>query len=62
MQPAISTGSPNAEFFLSSQDSQAGVKNGTNGGGSPLGVWAMTNRTALQHGDSPKSLEHADHV
>jgi hypothetical protein len=53
VQPAISTGRSSAEFFLSTQDSQAGDKDGTNGGGSPIGVWAMTNRTALQHGNSP---------
>jgi hypothetical protein len=53
VQPAISTGSPSAEFFLSTQDSQAGDKDATNGAGSPLGVWAMTNRTALQNGHSP---------
>ena len=53
VQPAITTGKPNAEFFLSTQDSQAGVKDATNGAGSPIGVWAMTNRTALQHGSSP---------
>ncbi len=53
VQPAISTGSPSAEFFLSTQDSQAGNKNATNGGGSVIGVWAMTDRTALQNGHSP---------
>jgi hypothetical protein len=45
VQPAITTGNPNAEYFLSSQD------NG--GGGNKVGVWAMTNTTALQHGQSP---------
>ena len=53
VQPAISTGSPSAEFFLSTQDSLAGDKNATNGAGSVIGVWAMTNRTALQNGHSP---------
>ena len=53
VQPAISTGTPSAEFFLSSQDFQVGDKNAVNGGGSEIGVWAMTNRTALQHGVSP---------
>jgi hypothetical protein len=53
VQPAISTGNPSAEFFLSTQDSAGGNKNGTNGTGSVIGVWAMTNRTALQHGHSP---------
>jgi len=54
VQPAITTGTPNAEFFLSTQDSQAGDKDAPNGGvGSQIGVWAMTNRTALQHGHSP---------
>ena len=47
MQPAISTGAPNAEFFLNSLD-----PNGT--GDTRVGVWAMTNRTALQHGGLPK--------
>jgi hypothetical protein len=51
VQPAITTGTPNAEFFLSTQDSQAGDKNAAQG--SQIGVWAMTNRTALQHGVSP---------
>jgi hypothetical protein len=53
VQPAITTGIPNAEFFLSTQDSQAGDKDATNGARPPIGVWAMTNRTALQHGNSP---------
>jgi hypothetical protein len=53
VQPAITTGTPNAEFFLSTQDSQAGDKDATNGARPPIGVWAMTNRTALQHGNSP---------
>jgi hypothetical protein len=53
VQPATSTGNPSAEFFLSTQDSQAGDKDATNGAGSVIGVWAMTNRTALQHGHSP---------
>lgn len=47
VQPAISTGSPNAEFFLNSLD-----PNGT--GDHRIGVWAMTDRTALQHGKLPK--------
>ena len=51
VQPAISTGNPNAEFFLSTQDSNAGDKDGALV--SEIGVWAMTNRTALQHGVSP---------
>jgi len=46
VQPAISTGTPNAEFFLSSLDPTGTTDN-------RLGVWAMTNRTALQHGHSP---------
>jgi hypothetical protein len=53
VQPATSTGTPSAEFFLSTQDTQAGDKDAANGGGSQIGVWAMTNRTALQHGNSP---------
>jgi hypothetical protein len=47
VQPATSTGSPNAEFFLNSLD-----PNGT--GDNRIGVWAMTDRTALQHGKLPK--------
>jgi hypothetical protein len=46
VQPAISTGTPNAEFFLNSLDPTGTTDN-------RLGVWAMTNRTALQHGGSP---------
>ena len=46
VQPAISTGAPNAEFFLNSLD-----PNGT--GDTHLGVWAMTNRTAVQSGKLP---------
>jgi hypothetical protein len=53
VQPADSTGNPDAEYFLSSQDSQAGIHDGPNGQSTQIGVWAMTNRTALQHGDSP---------
>ncbi len=53
VQPATSTGTPSAEFFLSTQDSLAGVKDAAIGGSSQIGVWAMTNRTALQHGVSP---------
>ena len=47
VQPAIITGAPKAEFFLNSLD-----PNGT--GDTHLGVWAMTDRTALQHGELPK--------
>jgi len=47
VQPAISTGTPNAEFFLSSLDPTGTTDN-------RLGVWAMTDRTALQHGALPK--------
>jgi hypothetical protein len=47
VQPAISTGAPNAEFFLNSLD-----PNGT--GDTRVGVWAMTDRTALQHGGLPR--------
>jgi hypothetical protein len=53
VQPAISTGNPSAGFFLSTQDSEAGDRDATNGAASQIGVWAMTNRTALQHGRSP---------
>jgi hypothetical protein len=51
VQPAITTGTPNAEFFLSTQDSNAGDKDAALV--NEIGVWAMTNRTALQHGVSP---------
>jgi hypothetical protein len=47
VQPAISTGAPNAEFFLSSLDPNGTTDN-------RLGVWAMTDRTALQHGKLPR--------
>jgi hypothetical protein len=47
VQPATSTGAPNAEFFLSSLDPTFTTDN-------RLGVWAMTDRTALQHGNVPK--------
>ena len=46
VQPSTSTGSPNAEFFLNSLD-PAGTTDHR------IGVWAMTNRTALQHGQLP---------
>ena len=42
-QPALSTGKPNAEYFLSSLD-----PNGT--GDNRIGVWAMTNRDRVGHG------------
>jgi hypothetical protein len=47
VQPALSTGSPNAEFFLNSLDPTGTTDH-------RLGVWAMTDRTALQHGKLPK--------
>ncbi len=47
VQPAVSTGAPQAEFFLSSLDPTGTTDN-------RLGVWAMTDRTALQHGGLPK--------
>ncbi len=47
VQPAISTGSPRAEFFLSSLDPTGTTDN-------RIGVWAMTDRTALQHGGLPR--------
>jgi hypothetical protein len=46
VQPAISTGAPNAEFFLDSLDPTGTTDN-------RVGVWAMTDRTALQHGGLP---------
>ena len=39
-------GTPNAEFFLNSLDPTGTTDH-------RIGVWAMTNRTALQHGHSP---------
>ena len=45
-QPALSTGQPNAEYFLSSLDSS-----GT--GDNRLGVWAMTNRNQVGLGGVP---------
>jgi len=47
VQPAISSGAPSAEFFLSSLDPNGTTDN-------RLGVWAMTDRTALQHGKLPR--------
>ena len=47
VQPAISTGAPNAEYFLNSLDPTGTTDH-------RLGVWAMTDRTALQHGKLPK--------
>jgi len=46
VQPAISDGTPQAEFFLNSLD-----PNGTTD--HRLGVWAMTNRMAVWKGDIP---------
>jgi hypothetical protein len=46
VQPAISTGAPAAEFFLSSLDPQ-----GT--GDNRIGVWAMTDREAVATGGTP---------
>jgi hypothetical protein len=45
-QPALSTGKPNAEYFLSSLDF-----NGT--GDNRIGVWAMTNRGQVGAGGTP---------
>jgi hypothetical protein len=45
-QPALSTGAPNAEYFLSSLDF-----NGT--GDHRIGVWAMTQRNKVATGGSP---------
>jgi len=45
-QPALSTGKPKAEFFLSSLD-----LNGT--GDHRIGVWAMTNRNQVGAGGTP---------
>lgn len=46
VQPALTTGSPGAEYFLSSLD-----PNGT--GDNRLGVWAMTNTSAVGSGRMP---------
>jgi hypothetical protein len=46
VQPAISTGKPNAEFFMNSLDPTGTFDN-------RLGVWAMTDRTAVQLGGLP---------
>ncbi len=45
-QPALSIGTPDAEFFLSQLD-----PNGT--GDNRIGVWAMTNRNKVSTGGSP---------
>ena len=46
VQPALTTGSPAAEYFLSSLD-----PDGT--GDNRVGVWALTNTTAVGRGDLP---------
>ena len=46
VQPAISFGSPPAEYFLNSLDPFGTFDN-------RLGVWAMTNRQAVSKGDIP---------
>ena len=46
VQPAISFGSPPAEYFLNSLDPNGTFDN-------RLGVWAMTNRQAVSKGDIP---------
>ena len=46
VQPALTTGSPGAEYFLSSLD-----PNGT--GDNRIGVWALTNASAVGEGDMP---------
>ena len=50
-QPALSTGRPNAEYFLSSLD-----PNGT--GDNRIGVWAMTNRDQVGAGGTPIAVQH----
>jgi hypothetical protein len=46
VQPALTTGSPGAEYFLSSLD-----PDGT--GDNRIGVWALTNASAVGEGDMP---------
>lgn len=46
VQPAISIGSPGAEYFLNALDPFGTFDN-------RLGVWAMTNRQAVSHGHIP---------
>ena len=46
VQPALTTGSPQAEFFLNSLD-----PNGT--GDNRIGVWAITNRVVVSQGGIP---------
>lgn len=46
VQPALTTGSPGAEYFLSSLD-----PNGL--GDNRIGVWALTNASAVGEGDMP---------
>jgi hypothetical protein len=46
VQPALSTGTPSAEFFLNSLDPNGTFDN-------RVGVWAMTDREAINTGDSP---------
>ena len=53
VQPAITTGTPSAEFFLSTQDSHAGDKDATKALVNQIGVWAMTESDCLEHGISP---------
>ena len=54
---------PSAEFFLSTQNSNAGEQGcGQRKRHAVIAVWAMTNRTALQHGRLAGALEHVDLV
>ncbi|MGB9378539.1 MAG: hypothetical protein WCB04_13610 [Mycobacteriales bacterium] len=46
VQPALTTGASNAEYFLNSLDPSGA-------GDNRIGVWAMTNRDAVGHGGSP---------
>jgi hypothetical protein len=46
IEPALSTGSPNAEYFLNSLDPNGTFDN-------RIGVWAMTDREAVASGDVP---------
>src|SRR5947209_14541468 len=50
VQPAISFGQPNAEYFMNSLDPNGTFNN-------RIGVWAMTNRQAVSQGGTP-TLSH----
>ena len=55
VQPAITSGSPQAEFFLNSLDPTGTFDQ-------RIGVWAMTNRARRRDGRQAHALEHSGHL